>query len=120
MATVNLDTASRLDITCRKGDTFTMELDFGQTMNTTGWEMQVRLTDTSEGNENIILGDDFSFVVADNDAGVTNAKVTVSVTASVMATISSGNYVYDLQNNLNDVVKTYLYGIFKVNEDITV
>jgi hypothetical protein len=97
-----------------------MDLDFGQAMNTTGWEMQVRLTDTSEGTNNIILGGDFSFAVADNDNGVTNAKVTVSVTAAVMATIASGNYVYDLQNNLNDVVKTYLFGIFKVNEDITV
>lgn len=120
MATVNLDTASRLDITCRKGDTFIMALDFGQTMNSTGWEMQVRFTDTSEGDNNVILGDDFSFVVADNDTGVSDAKVTVSLTAAVMAEVSSGNYVYDLQNNFNDVVKTYLYGIFKVNEDITV
>ena len=29
MAQVNLDTASRLDIICRKGDTFSLGIDFG-------------------------------------------------------------------------------------------
>ena len=42
MASVNLDTASRLNITCRRGDTFTLEVDFGEAVNTTGWTLRVK------------------------------------------------------------------------------
>ena len=55
MATsVNLDIASRVDITCRKGDTFTLELTFkdedGNVIDLSvgyDWVMQVRESDTS-------------------------------------------------------------------------
>jgi hypothetical protein len=119
MAAINLDTAARLDITCRKGDTFVMELDFGQLVNTTGWLMHVRETDTSE-DEILIPVDDISFTVSDNDGGVTNAKLKITIPADTMAILNSGMYVYDLQNTRTSVVKTYLYGLFKVNEDVTV
>ena len=44
MATVNLDTASRLDIICRRGDSFELVIDFG-----------VGLTETSEANWKLSL-----------------------------------------------------------------
>lgn len=119
MAAINLDTAARLDITCRKGDTFIMELDFGELINSTGWLMHVRETDRSE-DEIIIPAADFTFTVSDNDDGVTNAKLKIVIPADTMVDISSGLYVYDLQNTRASVVKTYLYGLFKVNEDVTV
>lgn len=119
MASINLDTAARLDITCRKGDTFVMELDFGRLINTEGWLMHVRETDRSE-DEIIIPADDFSFSVLDNDDGITNSKLKISIPSGTMAEIESGMYVYDLQNTRSGaVVTTYLYGLFKVNEDIT-
>lgn len=119
MAAINLDTAARLDITCRKGDTFVMELDFGELINSTGWLMHVRETDTSE-DEILIPVDDISFSVLDNDSGVTNAKLKIFIPADTMAILNSGMYVYDLQNTRIGIVTTYLYGLFKVNEDITV
>ena len=120
-ATANLDTSSRLDIVCRKGDTFSLPIDFQTTVNTSGWTMQVRQTDTSEGEDNIILeADDTAIAVSTGTA--TNSKITVTVAASVMELMPSGLFVYDIQNSSGDpaVVKTYLYGTFKVNEDVTV
>ena len=119
MAAINLDTAARLDITCRKGDTFSLELDFGETVSTTGWLMHVRETDTSE-DELIIEDDVITFTVEDNSSGVTNAKLTITIPAVDMADVQSGMHVYDIQNTAIDVVKTYLFGLFKVNEDVTV
>jgi hypothetical protein len=36
-----------------------------------------------------------------------------------VAAVTSGTYVYDLQSSVAGVVKTWLYGIFKINEDIS-
>ena len=120
MAAINLDTAARLDITCRKGDTFQLEIDFEQSIPTATWLMHVRETDTSEEDENIIIPeDDITFAVADNSSGVTNALLTVTIADSVMAEVQSGTYVYDIQNDSVNVTKTYVFGLFKVNEDVT-
>ena len=118
MAAINLDTAARLDITCRKGDTFSLELDFGETIPTSGWTMHVRETDTSE-DELIIEDELITFAVSDNSSGVTNAKLTITISDATMALINSGMYVYDMQNADSGVTKTYLFGLFKVNEDVT-
>ena len=45
MAQVNLDTAARLDIICRKGDSFELNVEFGvdfTSLDDSGWEMGVR------------------------------------------------------------------------------
>jgi len=120
MAAINLDTAARLDITCRKGDTFSLELDFEQTIPTTGWSMHVRETDTSEGDVNIeIPEDDITFTVSENSSGKV-ALLTISIPFGTMEDIESGMYVYDLQNFAKATgVKTYVFGLFKVNEDVT-
>lgn len=83
--------------------------------------MQVRQTDTSEGEDNIILeADDTAIAVSTGVA--TNSLITITVAASVMELMPSGLFVYDIQNSSGDpaVVRTYLYGTFKVNEDVTV
>jgi hypothetical protein len=123
MAQINLDTAQRLDITCRKGDTFLLEVDFGQTIPTDGWLMQVRLSDVDD--EFVLEASSASeIVVSDGNATgatITDSKITVTIAADIMDEPTlSGMYVYDIQNTDNGVVKTYLYGIFKVNEDITI
>jgi hypothetical protein len=56
MAQVNLDTASRLDIVCRKGDTFSLGIDFGASIPLQGvqspvwgeWKMEVRTSQNDE------------------------------------------------------------------------
>ena len=121
MATVNLDTAARLDIVCRKGDSFQLVLDFGVAVPATTWKMDV-LT-KSEGGSEILADSVFDITRSDGDA--TNSKLTIEATASEM-NVAAGLYVYDLQvedsgtqiDSANQV-KTYLYGTFKVVDDIS-
>lgn len=139
MAQVNLDTASRLDIICRKGDTFELGVDFGvENIGIQGsdggtgwgeWRLQVR---TSERNEDSTIynttyssngvidsaNSTFDFTISDGDA--TGSKLTITAPANEMVT--SGEYVYDLQHTASGIpnrVKTYLYGKFTVVEDVT-
>jgi|TARA_B100001939_G_scaffold330890_1_gene328431 hypothetical protein len=120
MATqVNLDNATRVDITCRKGDTFTLEFTFtdsaGAAIDLTGyvWKMDVKETDTSSGD--IIADNSFDYTGADPAVG----KLKITATAATMAGVSGGLYVYDLQSTASSVVKTWVYGLFKVNEDVS-
>lgn len=125
MATVNLDTAARLDIVCRKGDSFELILDFGTAMdnNANNWKMQVATSDTAAAT--LSLEGSTNFAISANDDGVADAKVTITASSTVMGGIDSGLYVYDIQTDSNTAgvsggtVKTLLYGTFKVNEDIT-
>ena len=126
MATsVNLDIANRVDITTRKGDTFTLELTFkdedGVVIDLSSgyeWMMQVRETDTSsatllDGDSNDEAANDFGFT------GDNNGLLTITASATTMAGIDGGIYVYDLQSSQGAVVVTWMYGIFKVNEDVS-
>ena len=139
MAQVNLDTASRLDITCRKGDSFELGIDFGVAIPVQGpvdgtvvvgeWKMEVRTSQNEEttpiyatvysSNGVLDASSDFSFVRSDGDAS--NSKLTIRADAADMDT--SGEYVYDLQHRSTGInsptVKTYLYGRFTVVEDVT-
>ena len=117
MAKVNLDTASRLDITCRKGDTFTLSVDFGEAISTSAsnYAMKVAETDTSGSYEFTASSGNFS--ISDGDA--TNSKLTITIAASTTSTWDSGNYVYDLQESDSGVVQTRLYGSFVINEDVS-
>jgi len=118
MATqINLDNSTRVDITCRKGDTFSLELTFtddaGDAIDLTyyTWKMDVKETDTSSSD---IIADD-SFTYSGNSSG----ELTITATAATMAATSGGTYVYDLQSTNSGVVKTWVYGIFKINEDVS-
>lgn len=126
MATsINLDIANRVDITTRRGDTFVLELTFndeaGDPIDLSSgyeWMMQVRESDTSssallDGDSNDDLASDFGFT------GDNNGLLTITASASVMAGIEGGIYVYDLQSAQGAVVTTWMYGIFKVNEDVS-
>jgi hypothetical protein len=117
VSTINLDTAKRVDITCRKGDTFTISLTFtdenGDDMpvDTHFFKMAVKETDTSV--DDVISFDEFSYEIDPGNV------VTVTAQYDVMETKESGVYVYDLQSKDGLVVKTWIYGIFKINEDIS-
>ena len=125
--TVNLDTAARLDIVCRKGDTFVLALDFGKEMANTSptsatggdaasYELQVRETDTATGTTLTMSGNE----VVVSDGKKTDSKITITKAAASM-NVDAGVYVYDFQQTLaSGTVKTYLYGTFTINEDVTV
>jgi len=81
--------------------------------------MQVRETDTStaavlDGDSNDDSANDFGFT--GTNAGV----LTITASATVMAGIAGGVYVYDLQSAQGAVVTTWMYGKFTVNEDVSV
>ena len=124
--TINLDTGQRLDITCRKGDSFNLELTFtddsGTAINLEEYlfKMDVRESDTASGT---ILNDtNFTYTVS----GESSNTLTVAATGTTMEGVDGGMYVYDIQSDSDGdgdsgsgTIKTWLFGIFKVNEDIT-
>lgn len=126
---LNLDRSQRLDIICRKGDTFTLNLELKDDSSAAivltsmrdfySFKMDVRASDSSLAN--IV---DITPIVSKDTVGL----VTFSVDASNM-TMDSGLYVYDVQQTRTDTgtdpetilsVDTLIYGTFKVNEDVTV
>ena len=113
---VNLDNAQRIDIVCREGDTFTIEIDFydanAQPIDLTGytWKMEVSESDTSPTP--VLDYTDFTYT------GNSSGKLFVNATANTMSTINGGMYIYGLQSNDAGTVKTWLYGLFTVNEDV--
>ena len=117
MAVVNLDTAARLDIICRKGDSFSLTVEFDANMPNPDdagvtYTMVVRETDTATGAHE----EGFEFERDSSDS----KKITITNTASNM-NVASGLYVYDLQvvNGATGPTKTYLYGTFRINEDVS-
>ena len=126
MSSVNLDTASRLNITCRRGDTFSLELDFGEAVATSGWQLTVKnrgqvtaaRSSLRKTEESVIAVDDGGIYIGTGAGSIANAKVTITIDAAVMAEILPGTYSYDFQNSSDGVVKTHLFGSFKVNADV--
>tara|TARA_R100001509_G_C4818183_1_gene198862 strand:+ start:393 stop:767 length:375 start_codon:yes stop_codon:yes gene_type:complete len=122
MPTVNLDTAARLDIICRKGDSFELTVEFSNTEDLpavagdASYSMEVRTSD-------------------DNNAGGAFAALTVTrpeakklkiVGSPSVMNKEAGLYVYDIQyrdassENASTTVTTYLFGTFEIKEDVTV
>jgi hypothetical protein len=121
MAVVNLDTAARLDIICRKGDSFSLAVEFDS-----------NLPDDSEGNNNDVWTLTIREAVDSEDASLENftvdvndsdpKKLDITNTSSNMAGINAGLYVYDVQYSDGETppqITTYLYGTFEVREDVT-
>ena len=118
MATsVNLDIAQRLDITCRKGDTFTLTLNItdsaGTAITLTPYSFQMEVRDSAT-DAIIIPTTDFTFT---KDADSTAGKLNITVAAANMT--ATGSYIYDLETTLTTDVQTWLFGVFTINDDVT-
>lgn len=121
MATVNLDTAARLDIICRKGDSFSLAVEFDSDLpddsggnNNDEWKLTIRETVDAATVEL----DTFTVGVNDSDP----KKLDITHTSVAMATIDAGLYVYDVQYSDGEStpqITTYLFGTFEVREDVT-
>tara|TARA_R100001460_G_scaffold70037_2_gene110646 strand:+ start:511 stop:942 length:432 start_codon:yes stop_codon:yes gene_type:complete len=138
---VNLDVSEKLDITCRRGDTFSLTLTLKDSSGTAiqlatlgysflmdvktnpaqsrGKAVQREVVASSVGSESVSKVDsslDNGFEFTDiTDSGT--VKVTAS--ASVMSLFPVGVFTYDIQQNVDGAVTTILRGSFKVNEDIS-
>lgn len=130
MSKVNLDVAEKLNITCRKGDTFSLVLTIKDSSGVVvplatdnySFLMQVRGPKNAEGSRDVIVDTatsvDAGFLISVNNSGV----VTISASATFMKSVDQGRYVYDLQQNVGTdtvVVTTILEGSFVVNDDIS-
>lgn len=176
--TLNLDRSQRLDVVCKRGDTFKMNLELkdenGVDIDLNGaydsadttiaapiyaFKMQVRNADTDDGEAS--GGADGYLIeawadVANRDDAVTETYLdptnlaTFTIPHGTMEDLDSGVYVYDIEKRLfnsltyaddndpstpeadvnwddttevdvipPDDVETILYGVFTVNEDIT-
>lgn len=138
---VNLDVSEKLDITCRRGDTFSITLTLKDSsgeliqLETLGYEflMDVKTNpqrtstgtlqreviasstlSNSQSTVSEILTNGFEFTDITDDGTV---KVVAS--ADVMSEFPVGIYLYDIQQKVADEVTTILRGSFKVNEDIS-
>ena len=115
---INLDAAKRVDIECRKGDTFVMNLNFTDSavdnidLTLYNWRMDVKDSDTQVGD--IIPETDFTF------NGDVDGNLEITATSSSMAAVDGGLYVYDLEStDSSGKVITWIYGVFQINEDIS-
>ena len=117
MSKVSLDVAQRLDITCRKGDTFNLVVNVSDSSGTAvdlsssiyTFEMEVRQTDTSS-----VTIPNSSVTIDGTAAGV----LTITIAASVMEK-DAGLYVYDLETIKGGVHQTWLTGVITIVEDVT-
>jgi hypothetical protein len=114
--TVNLDNAQRVDIICRKGDTFSIEVDFydasNQPIDLTSYTFKMEVSESDTSASPVLDDTDFSYTA--NSTG----NLIILATSGTMLTIPAGLYVYGLQSNVAGTVKTWLLGLFTVNEDV--
>ena len=146
---INLDIAQKLNITCRRGDTFSLDVTLSDsngaalTLVSSQYQfiMHVRTNAYADGAEGLILStilgqpdvsgqasfvgniEEMNYLSPTN---ITNSGVvSIKVADTTMRKVPSGRYVYDLQYIITDpntdaiTHTTILTGSFVVNEDVT-
>jgi len=124
---INLDTSSRVDVTCRKGDTFSLRLTVTKPDGTAGFKVgdiflfEVRHSDTGDYVKNAADVNFATFVTADSD-DFADKYIDITLAATVMKTMPSGLYVYDVEqkSGTDNAVSTLIFGTLKVNEDVSI
>lgn len=136
---VNLDVSEKLDITCRRGDTFSLTLTLKDSsgeliqLDTLGYEFLMdiktaRGATASKAREVIAssaLSKSQSKVSDKLSSGfeftdiTDNGTVKLTASSDVMSEFPVGIFRYDIQQKVNGEVTTILRGSFKVNEDIS-
>jgi hypothetical protein len=130
---INLDRSQRVDITCKRGDTFTLNLELKDDSNVAlvlgniqdsssndlySYKMEVREADTHDdagtGAQGYILSIDGD-VDADSIGLVTFTEVHGNMGGD---NLDAGLYVYDIQQKITDLGEDGLIGGTGENEDI--
>jgi len=113
---VNLNTADRVNVCCRRGDTFVLEVNVkdsaGAALDATLYSYKVEVREYDDGP--IIIA---STAVATTSTSA--GKVTITITAANML-VTAGTYVYGLQatKTSDSTVETWIFGTFEVVQDI--
>ena len=130
---VNLDVSEKLDITCRRGDTFSLTLTLkdssgvAKTLSTSNFSFLMQVWNNRSASNSPVIGSPNLGVQVDNlfEPFVVddNGNLTITATATTMRGVPAGRYVYDLQeivpsSTAADTHTTILRGTFTVNEDI--
>ena len=113
-SSVNLDTAEELNITCRRGDTFSLSLLLKDSSRSRGDDRNRELIigSATRGKKDP-KGKNFSFTTDDS------GNLTITASSDVMKDVLPRTYVYDLQQILDGVSTTIRFGSFIVNDDIS-
>lgn len=137
MSQVNFDVSQTLDITCVKGDTFSMDLTLkdsaGSAIDITNYEFyfqvfkgsSIMISNTaSKSFEKQRISSGNAAVTKDADQATNKGKFNISISSLVMSDFPAGGYVYEMQmsttGDSTGVDTTILKGSFIVNPDRTV
>ncbi len=124
--TLNLDIAQEMDITARKGDSFTFDISVknadgtAKDLSSYTFNMDVRDSSDKSTRDNVAISTATSRSNAPiKIVGLANGTMTVSATHVAMSDIAEGTYLYDIQANLSSTNQTWFYGSFTINADIS-
>ena len=137
MSQVNFDVSQSLDITCVKGDTFSMDLTLkdssGDAIDITdyvfyfqvfkGASLMISTTDAKSFERQRVTSGNV-VVTIDSDQDTNKGKFNISISSLVMSSFPAGGYFYEMQmsttGDSTGVDTTILKGNFIVNQDRTI
>lgn len=132
MASINTDIAQTLDITCRRGDTLAIDINFKDSTAgssaidiSSGFTFQMQVRNTALETGTPILGDSTSGTGSAGSISLepgSDGKLSILITDNVMKDVPGGDYVYDIQaaKDGDGSIQTWVKGSFTVNEDVTI
>ena len=137
MSQVNFDVSQTLDITCVKGDTFSMDLTIkdsaGNAIDITNYAFYFQIfkgssimisTTDAKSFERQTISSGNVVVTKDADQATNKGKFNISISSLIMSDFPSGGYFYEMQmsttGDSSGVDTTILKGNFIVNPDRTV
>lgn len=119
MANVSTDVAQLLNITCRKGDTFLLDMIFtdegtGTAIDLTDFTFNMQVRKNTRAAELVLDINDSHF------AKTIVGAMTITISAADMD-VPHGSYKYDIEatSSSDGSVRTWLYGWFNIKEDVT-
>jgi hypothetical protein len=127
---INTDISKRVDLYAKRGDTFIVDVNTkdadGQDFNFLGYTAKMEVVGR---DRRVVLGftslsqwnDGFNDLFGNYKASsieLKSGKITLEMDAESMQ-LNQGSYRYELQLTHGDTVKTWLYGRFKINSDLT-
>jgi len=132
MATsLNLDIAQELNITVRKGDSFSFDITVkdadGDAVDLSGYEFDMDVRNSLlPGRENVVLSTTASavedFIIPLMFAkGEADGTLNVKASRIEMEKVPDGSFLFDIQatNPSDSSSQTWFYGVFVINADVS-